>query len=503
MNAIIGLTAIAKTEVNSPERVTDDLTKIDGSSKLLLNIINDVLDMSAIEGGKLKLEKAPFNFKQMLSNITTLFYQQAKMKNITFNVKMNGVMEETVIGDELRVNQVLMNFLSNAVKFTSPGGEIDLIIIQASRLQDKVQMRFSVSDTGCGMSEDMMGRLFKPFEQESASTARKHGGSGLGLSIAKNLVEMMGGSVTVQSTLGKGSVFTADIPFGAVAEDHPSSSTDFANIRTLAVDDDEESCEYSGILLKRLGVRYDCVLTGEEALDALGEAEDENDPYKLALVDWKMPDMDGVQVTRKIRDIFGDDTIVIILSAYDLNEVEAIGKAAGANYFVPKPLFQSTLFCALMRISGGDYTEIHAENDTASSDFKGRHVIVAEDVALNMEVAVKLLRMVGIECTCAENGRQAVDIFERSMPHTYDCILMDINMPVMDGYEASRAIRALDRPDAKDIPIYAMTANAFSEDITAALNAGMSGHIAKPIETKVLYRTLENIFAEEDKKQSK
>lgn len=416
MNAIIGLTSIAGTETDRPERVKDDLDKIEGRSRLLLEIINNILDMSAIEGGKLKIDKASFNFKQMLTNITAIFYQQTKIKGIRLEVRMNGVTEETVIGDELRVNQILMNLLSNAVKFTPAGGEIDLIVIQASRSLDKVQMRFSVSDTGCGMSEEMMGRLFKPFEQEYAATARKHGGSGLGLSITKNLAQMMGGSVSVQSTLGKGSVFTVDIPFGVQEESHPADTTGFADIRTLVVDDDRESCEYSGILLERLGVRYDYVTTGEAALEALGTAEDNGDPYSLCLIDWKMPDMDGIEVTRKIREIFGDDTIVIIVSAYDLNEVETSAKASGANYFIPKPLFQSTLFNAMMRISGGDYTKIDAKKDKDNYDFKGRRVLVAEDVALNLEVAVKLLKMVGISVTCAEDGRQAAELFRKSAP---------------------------------------------------------------------------------------
>lgn len=497
MNAIIGLTGIAKTEVRNPDKITEYLTKIDGSSKLLLNIINDVLDMSAIEGGKLKIDKAPFNFKQLITNITTIFYQQAKLKNIDFQVRMNGVTEETIIGDELRVNQILMNLLSNAIKFTPSGGEIDLMVLQASRSHDKVQLRFSVSDTGCGMSQDMMNRLFKPFEQESASTARKHGGSGLGLSIAKNLAEMMGGNIGVESKVGKGTVFTVDIPFEAIHEDYSEHESGFSEIRTLVVDDDKESCEYSGILLARLGVRYEYVMTGEAALERLGEAEEEGDPFKLCLVDWRMPDMDGFEVTQRIRQIFGEDTIVIIVSAYDLNEVESTGKAAGANYFIPKPLFQSTLFNALMRISGGDYTKIEAEDIDEQFDFSGKRILIAEDVALNMEVAIKLLDMVGIKATCAEDGRQAVDIFTKSEPGTFDGILMDINMPVMDGYEATKAIRNSGKDDAQSIPIYAMTANAFSEDVTAALNAGMNGHIAKPIETKVLYKTLQNAFKQD------
>ncbi len=501
MNAVIGLTSIAKADVHDAEKVQEYLDKIEGSSKLLLGIINDVLDMSAIEGGKLKLDSAPFNFKQMLTNLTTIFYQQAKMKNIHFEVRMNGVTKETIVGDELRVNQILMNLLSNAVKFTPSGGEIDLMVLQASSSLDKVQMRFSVSDTGCGMSEEMLSRLFQPFEQESASTARKHGGSGLGLSIAKNLVEMMGGSIHVKSVVGKGTVFTADIPFGAYETKYFTETTGFSEIRTLVVDDDKESCEYSSILLDRLGVRHDYVTNGEAALEALGEAEDGGDPYKLCLVDWKMPEMDGVEVTQKIREIFGEDTIVIIVSAYDLNEVEASAKAAGANYFITKPLFQSSLFNALMRISGGDYTRIDVEKEKDNFDFSGRRVLVAEDVALNLEVAVKLLQMVGIDVICAEDGKQAVELYEKRKPGTFDCILMDVNMPVMDGYEATKAIRESGQADAQTVPIYAMTANAFSEDVTNALDAGMNGHIAKPIETKVLYKTLEAAFERKDNAQ--
>lgn len=501
MNAIIGLTNIAQTQTDDCIKIQEYLGKIEDSSKLLLGIINDVLDMSAIEGGKLKIAQASFDFKQLLTNITAVFYQQAKQKGIRFEVRMSGVSEEILVGDELRVNQILMNLLSNAVKFTQVAGQIELNVIQASRSLDKVQIRFIVSDTGCGMSEEMMGRLFLPFEQENASTARKHGGSGLGLSITKNLVEMMGGSISVKSTLDKGSVFTVDIPFSVQEGNVNEKSVGFDNIRTLIVDDDIESCEYSSILLKRLGVRHDYVTSGEKALEMLGKAEDESDPYKLCLVDWRMPDMDGVQITKKIREIFGDETIVIIVSAYDLNEVETSATIAGANYFIPKPLFQSTLFNALMRISGCENLSIESNKDNEVFDFNGKRVLLAEDVALNMEVAVKLLQMVGIDVFCAEDGRQALLLYEQHEPYYFDCILLDINMPVMNGYEAAKAIRKSARADCDNIAIYAMTANAFSEDVTAALNAGMNGHIAKPIETKVLYNTLKIAFEEKNNKK--
>lgn len=493
MNAIIGLTTIARTDVRDPEKMGNYLSKIDGSSRLLLSIINDVLDMSAIESEKLKIANAPFDFKQTLTSLTGVFYQQAKQKGVNFEVRMNGVTEEMLIGDELRVNQILMNLLSNAVKFTQSGGSINLIVVQAGHQANKVMMRFSVSDTGCGMSEEMMSRLFKPFEQESVTTAQKHGGSGLGLSIAKRLTEMMGGSIKVDSKKDYGTVFTVDIPFELPADGSEVPSTPFKKVRALVVDDDEDSCEYTGLLLDRLGVRYDYRTCGEEALEALGDAEDTDDPYDLCIVDWQMPDMDGVAVTQQIREIFGEDTIVIIVSAYDLNEVEAPGREAGADFFVPKPLFQSTLFNLLARIIGGDYTRID-EGATPSYDFNGKRALIAEDVVLNMEVTVRMLEMVGFEVECAENGQLAVQAFEKHGSGYFDIIFLDINMPVMNGYDAARVIRSSLQTDAKTVPVYAMTANAFTEDISASLDAGMNGHIAKPIEADILYRTLAEVF---------
>lgn len=498
MNAIIGLTGIAKTETHNPDKIEDYLTKIDGSSRLLLGIINEILDMSAIEGGKLKIDNAPFDLKQMLTNLSNVFYQQAKQKGVNFQIHLKGVTEEMVIGDEFRVNQILMNLLSNAVKFTPADGKIDLMVLQSSCSIDKAQFRFQVSDTGCGMSEDMQARLFRPFEQESASIARKHGGSGLGLSITKSLVEMMGGTISMESAVGKGSSFTVDLSFGTMEQSHMAGKMQFSEIRTLVVDDDEESCEYCCVLLERLGVRYEIATTGEKALEQLGEAEDSNDPIQLCLIDWKMPDMDGVKVTQKIREIFGEDSVIIIVSAYDLNEIETEGRAAGADAFIAKPLFQSTIFDVLTRIAGKDYLRKAVVPEKEQYDFTGKRVLIAEDVALNMEVAVAMLRLVGITADCAENGRQAVDMFEESEAGSFDCILLDINMPVMDGCEAARAIRRSLKPDAKEIPIYAMTANAFSEDVRAVLDAGMNGHIAKPVEAQRLYQMLQAAFEGRD-----
>lgn len=492
MNAVIGLTAIAKTEANSPDKVREYLTKIESSSRLLLGIINDILDMSAIERGKMKLESVPFDFKKQLSSVVSMFYQQAKQKNITFRMHMNGVTEESLVGDELRISQIMMNLLSNAVKFTPSGGTIDFTVTQTNRSQDKVYMRFVVRDSGCGMNEDMLKRLFRPFEQQDASTARKHGGSGLGLSITRSLIEMMGGTIRAESAPGEGSTFIADIPFGS-CKDVRFAAEGFEKIRTLVVDDDEEACRYCGILLKRLGVPYDYVLDGEAALDALGQAEDEGDPYRLCIIDWQMPSMDGMEITRMIRTIYGDESVVVLLSAFDLNEVENEGREAGANYFVTKPVFQSVLFNVLSRMAGRTVEE-RREGRTDYYDFAGRHVLVAEDVELNMEVAVKILERTGIEVSCAENGKKALEIYEQSPENYFDCIFLDINMPEMDGYEAVRAIRESGRKDASGVPVFAMTANAFAEDISAVMDAGMNGHIAKPIEIDILYETLQEVF---------
>lgn len=491
MNAIIGLTTVAKTETEHPDKVMEYLSKIEKSSRLLLGIINDILDMSAIERGKMKIDKVPFNFKNQLSGIVNMFYQQTKQKQIRFRLHMNGVTEETLVGDELRLNQIMMNLLSNAVKFTPKGGRIDFTVTQTSRSYDKVYMRFTVKDNGCGMSEDMLKRLFRPFEQQDASTARKHGGSGLGLSITKNLVEMMGGSIRAESVVNEGTTFVVDLPF-MVCEQKISQKTNFEDIRTLVVDDDEDACKYCGVLLERLGVRYRYVTDSKSALKALKEAVNEGDPYKLCFVDWQMPSMNGVELVGKIRSIYGEDSILVMASGYDLNEVEDEGREAGVNYFVTKPMFQSSLFNVLNRITGKeDSGEVE---ESGKYDFTGRHVLVAEDVELNMEVAVDLLQMVGIEPECAEDGKQALEIYEQAPDNYFDCMLLDINMPEMDGYEATRAIRKSDKPDAATVPIYAMTANAFAEDVMAAMDAGMNGHIAKPIEVRILYETLQEVL---------
>lgn len=492
MNAIVGMTTLAKTKIADKDKVLEYLNKITISSHVLLNLINDVLDMSAIESNKLKIGKTPFDFKELLTGISTLYYGQCKDKGINFEMKLEHVTEEQLVGDALRVNQIFLNFLSNAVKFTPAGGTITVKVEQTSKTDDMVYMRFSVKDTGCGMTEDMKERLFKPFEQESASTAMKHGGSGLGLSIVKNLVEMMQGQLSVESEKDKGSTFTVDMPFGICEQDKSAEDDKIKSIRALIIDDDKEAAQYAAAVLDRIGVEHDVTYSGEDALNMLGEAEDHGKGYDVCFIDWKMPKMSGLDLTREIRQIFGNDTLIIIASAYDLSEVEDEARQAGANYFVSKPLFQSTVFNVLMMLSGGKYKKMTADED--DYDFTGHKLLLAEDNELNREIATEVLDLVHMQVDSAVDGEQAVEMFQNAPAGTYDMILMDVQMPIMNGYEATRAIRKLEREDAKTIPIYAMTANAFTEDVTAALASGMNGHIAKPIDTKVLYNTLAKVI---------
>lgn len=491
MNAIVGMTTLAKNKINDQERVLEYLSKIDLSSKVLLNIINDVLDMSAIESDKMKLSYTPFNFKEVILSITNLYYTQCKDKDIDFQV-YSDVSQEVVVGDSLRLNQILLNLLSNALKFTPAKGRITVKIFEKSKRDDKVFYQFEVSDTGIGMDEAMLSRLFRPFEQENAETAKNHGGSGLGLSIAKNLVDMMEGAIKVESQKGIGTIFTVDLPFGMTDQAIDTSTDKFHSIKCLVVDDDRDTRDYTQTVLSRIGVEHESAASGEEAIEMLESAHRVGSGYDVCFIDWKMPGLSGIDVTKRIRELFDEDTIIIIVSAYDLSEVSDEAKAAGANMFISKPLFQSTVFDVLMTLSGGKYKNITANAD--EYDFTGHKVLLAEDNTLNLEIAVELLTMTGLEVDTAGNGLDALKMFESSEPGTYDTILMDIQMPIMNGHESAKSIRACEHPQAKTIPIFAMTANAFNEDVTAALNNGMNGHIAKPIDTDILYRTLKKAF---------
>lgn len=489
MNAIVGITEIAKAHIGEPERIANCLAKIETSSRLLLNIVNDVLDMSAIERAKLKIASAEFDIKDVLTNLSNIYYPQCAEKGVKFDLVAN-IDDEMLIGDQLRVSQILMNLVSNAFKFTPAGGRIKVIAAQTVRNGENTFIRFTVSDTGIGMSKEFQAKLFSSFEQEDAETARRYGGSGLGLAITKNLVGLMHGAIDVASEPDKGTVVTVDLPFKVSGERTSRRRASVSGqLRALVADDDTDAVEYISIVLERLGVQYDTACSGNLAIEMTAKEYGKGGGYNVCFLDWKMPDVSGLEVTRKIRELYDKDTLIIVVSAYDLSEIEEEAKAAGANMLLQKPLFQSTvsdlitdLICNVIRRE--------APGGAAKYDFGGKKLLLAEDNDLNAEISLELLEMVHIRADRAADGRQAVEMMTSSAPGTYEMILMDIQMPVMDGYEAARAIRASAHPQAASIPIYAMTANAFSEDVSAALSAGMNGHIAKPIDTRTLYETI-------------
>lgn len=490
LNAIIGFMELAKDA--EPQQVQQYLNNAGVAAKQLLSVINDVLDMSSIESGKLRIAQAPFDFKQMIHAITNIYLTQCHEKGLSFETRLLTPVDEWLIGDQLRVNQILINLLGNAVKFTDKG-RVWLSISQHESGDHRVFMRFEVSDTGCGMTEQMQARLFKPFEQESATTAQRYGGSGLGLSIVKSLVTMMSGAIKVQSTRGEGSVFTVDLPFARgnlLQQMQVPEAID--RLRVLAVDDEAAELEYIGVVLKRIGVRCTCVRNGNEALAELKSAIDANDAYNICLIDWKMPHMDGQETTRRIRQRYGKDVVVIVVSAYDHNRANECAKEAGANLFISKPLFQSSLMDLFMTLTGGHIVSAGAA--PVKRDFTGRRVLLAEDNAMNRMVAEGLIKKLHIACESAADGRIALEKFLASEPGYYDAILMDVQMPNMDGMEATKAIRASAHLEAKTVQIIALTANAFNEDIAKTLSGGMNAHVAKPIEPDALISALDKAF---------
>lgn len=490
MNAIIGITALAKDHIYEPEITAEYLDKISLSSHTLLSIINDVLDISAIESGKLKLCNERFDFNRLISSISAIIYTQCSAKGIGFSVKILGTVDEWLIGDALRVNQILTNLLSNAVKFTSEGS-ICLSISQDELEPEHTILRFEVSDTGCGMSEEMLSRLGDPFEQASAKTAREYGGSGLGISIVKNLVSMMGGSFDVSSEVNVGSTFVVCLPFERCEDKAVSQTELLKKLRVLVVDEDYDSCAYTCAILEHIGVNHDYAHSGYEALNAMELAASSTAPFNVCIIDRKASDGSSLELTKRIRERFERNSVVIIDSSYDAPETGEDKKLEGADLYITKPLFQSTVLDALCSLADDGRQK---PSPVALYDFTGRRILLAEDNELNRIVAVGLLKKSGIVCETAVNGQQAVDMFISSAPGYYDAILMDVQMPVMNGHDAARAIRACAHPDAHSVPIIAMTANAFTEDVQASLDSGMNDHVAKPIELNILLIALDRAF---------
>lgn len=497
LNAIIGYNTIAKSEMlkardenerrQAEMKVTDCLIKEETASKHLLTLINDVLDMSAIESGKIKVAHELFDFKGLISSLTAVFYSQAKNKGVDFNVIFNSLTEEWFVGDQVRTNQVLTNLLSNAIKFTPDGGKVLLRISQPEAGTNNSHIRFEVTDTGIGMTQEYLTHIWSPFEQADSSISRRFGGTGLGLSITKNLVDLMGGSITVESTPGKGSHFTVDLTYGRTEQPENNGIYDFGSVNALVVNDDPGACEYIRMLFERCGAGCTTVYSAADAIEAVKLSLSGDSRYGLYLIDSKLSDTDGTEAARRIRALAGN-LPVIVMAVYDFSEIADKATENGINRFIAKPIFWSSLFDLLSDIKGIKRAETSDINGNVS--FDNIRVLLAEDNSMNMEIAKRIMESAGLLVDTAWNGREAVTMFGSSPPGTYSAILMDIHMPEMNGHEATREIRWSDRSDAKTIPIIAMTADAFTENIEQAYAAGMNGLISKPIDTKVLFDTL-------------
>ena len=489
MNAILGFTALAGTHVNQPEMVTDYLSKIMTSSNHLLSLINDVLDMSRIESGKLKIEEKECNLSVVIHDLRNMLQADIKDKRLELYIDTVDVIDEHIICDRLRLNQILINIMGNAVKFTNPGGVISFRVIQKENSPEGfADFDFVIRDNGIGMSPDFCSHIFEPFTREENSTVSGIPGTGLGMAITKNLVDMMNGTISVKSEAGAGSEFTISLRF--LKGQHTSERRGIKNLqgfRALVADDSTDACVSTTKMLKVIGMRPDWTTSGKEAVVRARVASEENDEYKVYIIDWLMPDMNGIEVVRRIRREIGEETPIIILTAYDWSDIEEEAKEAGVTAFCAKPLFLSELYTVLQETSGEGSEETKEVPVIDMDEFKGKRILLVEDVDLNREIVETILKEADILVESAENGKRAVEIMEKAEPGYFDMILMDVMMPVMDGYEATRRIRRLNRQEISDIPIIAMTANAFEEDRTAAMEAGMNEHLAKPFRMEALH----------------
>lgn len=492
LNAIIGYLDMAEEMKENQDKLMHCIHNGKSASAHLLGLINDVLDMSAIENNKMKLSSGEFDLKELVTSITSIYYNQAEQKGIRFEVEIRDLTEELVNGDLLRVKQILMNLLSNAFKFTGAGQSVTFRIEQVKTTEQQIHIRFIVKDTGIGMEQGFKEHIFEPFEQENVSIAQKYGGSGLGLSITKNLIDMMEGSIQVSSEKDVGTTFTVLLAFGKSShENKAQDAVLFPKVRALVVDAETEDAKYIKGLLKHFGVKCDIVDSAQKAKKKIIGRKETDYAYNLCIIDW---------TTRKDRTDFtemqivaqcGEDRPIMVATAYDVAETMEQAKEAGIDQVIAKPLFQSSIYDLLV-MQFGEYQPKN-EEDIGDTALEGISVLLAEDNEMNMEIAVHLLEKAGMEITPAENGKEAVEKFLNSEPETYQVILMDIQMPIMNGYEAAQAIRSSSHPEAKTIPIIALTANAFAEDVSNALNAGMNEHISKPIDKVKLYRVLKKL----------
>ena len=490
MNAIIGFTTLAVSNIDNKKRVRDYLGKILSSSNHLLSLINDILDMSRIESGKIHLEETEVSLSDVLHDLKTIISGQIHAKQLELYMDAMDVTNEDVYCDKTRLNQILLNLLSNAIKFTPAGGMISVRLKQYPGTQRERQLyEIRVKDNGIGMSEDFVQKLFSPFERERSSTVSRTQGTGLGMAITKNIVDMMGGNIEIQTEQGKGTEFIVRLPLRTQSKHHRVEKiAALEGLKALVIDDDFNTCDSVTKMLAKVGMRSEWTLSGKEAVLRARQSIELGDAFHAYIIDWRLPDMNGIEVTRQIRSL-GDDTPIIILTAYDWSEIEA---AAGVNAFCAKPIFMSDIRDTLMTAIG--QKQDRTDDDilpAVSLDFRGRSILLVEDNELNSEIAMAILNEYGFQVHTAENGAEAVEKIRNSAPGDYELVLMDIQMPVMNGYEAAKQIRALDDPALAEITILAMTANAFDEDRKKALECGMDGFLSKPIVIEELIHTLQ------------
>lgn len=481
MNAIVGLSTLLQRDSDKPEKVREHTKKIVASSQHMLGLINDILDMSKIESGKATINVSEINLAEIVEELSTIIRPQAKARGQKFDITVKDIQQEHLIGDKLRIEQIMINLLSNAVKYTHDGGNIEMIIEQIPKsTKNYAHMRFTVKDNGMGMSEEYQQIIFSPFTRETNSTTNKIQGTGLGMAITKNLVDLMGGTISVTSVQGEGSTFTVDLELRMQEKDIDKNFWKTHGVtHTLVVDDDIEVCTNIIGAMAGTGVAMQFALNGLSAVEMAKDAHNLGSDFNLVLLDWKMPDINGVEAARRIREVIPENVPIMILTAYDWSDIEEEAVKAGINGFLPKPFFLTNFKQAIEK---AHLNEREADADTDRS-LENKRILIAEDNEINSEILIELLEEIpGLTFKVAVNGKEALDIFTSSKSGEYDIILMDVQMPVMNGYEATKAIRSSGHPDAETIPIVAMTANAFAEDVKAALDSGMNAHVSKPVD---------------------
>ncbi len=495
MNAIVGFTTLALSHIKNEEQVEEYLKKIKTSGDHLLSLINDVLDMSRIESGKIHLEEKLCSLPEILHGLCNILQADIHAKQLELRIDTVDVFDEEIYCDKLRLNQVLLNLVSNSVKYTGAGGIINIRIIEkAGAPAGYANYEFHIKDNGIGMSEDFVAHIFEPFEREENTTISGIQGTGLGMAITKNIVDMMNGTIRVKSEQGVGSEFVVCFMFRLHADaKEPQEIPEFANCRALVVDDDYNTCDSVSYMLQQIGMNAEWTLSGKEAVLRTHQAITRENSYQVYIIDWLLPDMNGIEVTRRIRKEMGVNVPIIVLTAYDWSDIEDEAKEAGVTAFCSKPLFLSELRNCLLSILNAGKEKEETDGTEHTPLHTGR-ILLAEDVEMNQEIAVAILGDAGFSTEIASNGKIALEMLKNSDPGYYQSVLMDIQMPVMNGYEAAKEIRRLENKELASIPIIAMTANAFEEDKQEALKCGMNGHIAKPIDVKNLFETLGKIL---------